>query len=232
MKLRSIPLLILLAVLALASIGAPSVLAETATKPPAETAPEKDADSDKESSSAADRRAEASKFEREKLDQAAFDDAEKDGSSAEKDSESGNAGSIMRALFGLVVVLGAIYAVHYLLKKWGSSRMQGAVGRGGVIDVVATTPLAQGRSLHLVRVGTEIVLVGATEQSITRLGEVDVSVLGAAAADRGNPEFQSALSGAMFSSQQGIPAGMTGAGTTQDPFMKRFLDNLRMTTAR
>ena len=55
--------------------------------------------------------------------------------------------------------------------------MQGVVGTSGVIDVVATTTLAQGRALHLVRVGDELVLVGATEQSITRLGDVDASLM-------------------------------------------------------
>jgi flagellar biogenesis protein FliO len=35
------------------------------------------------------------------------------------------------------------------------------------MTVIASTPLAQARSLHLVRVGEELVLVGAAEQSVT-----------------------------------------------------------------
>src|SRR5690606_9563730 len=117
------------------------------------------------------------------------------------------------------------------LKKWGSSRMQGVAGRAGVIDVVATTALAQGRALHLVRVGEELVLVGATEQSITRIGDFDANVLGAGSANQGNGEFQAMLSGAIYGNQPGVPAGMGGAGSTNEPFLKRFIDNLRMTTA-
>jgi flagellar biogenesis protein FliO len=101
-----------------------------------------------------------------------------------------------------------------------------------VIDVVATTPLAQGRALHLVRVGDELVLVGATEQSITRIGDVDATVLGASQGNAGNGEFQAMLSGAMLGNQPGVPSGMGGAGSSKDPFLKRFLDNLRLSTAR
>ncbi|MCW2924982.1 MAG: flagellar biosynthesis protein FliO, partial [Thermoleophilia bacterium] len=137
-----------------------------------------------------------------------------------------------RALLGLIVVLGAIFGVHWLLKKWGASRMEGVAGRAGIIDVVATTSLAQGRALHLVRVGGELVLVGATENSITRIGDFDAAALGADAGNAGKGEFQAALTGAMYGNQPGVPAGMGGAGAANKPFLGRFLDNLRLSTAR
>jgi flagellar protein FliO/FliZ len=186
---------------------------------------------DEDGPSASERRAASSEFEREKLDQGAFaeedEQAEEGGGSG---SESG--GSALRFIFGLAVVLGAIYGVHWLLKKWGQSKLQGVAGRTGVIDVVATTPLAQGRALHLVRVGDELVLVGATEQSITRIGEVDAGVFSASQGNAGNGEFQAMLSGAMLGNQPGVPQGMGGAGAANQPFLKRFLDNLRLSTAR
>jgi flagellar biosynthetic protein FliO len=184
----------------------------------------------KDGPSAAERRAAGSEFEREKLDSSAFDKADKD--AAEKKKDSGGSGSMLRMLFGLVVVLGAIYGIHWLLKKWGASRLQGVAGTSGVIDVVATTTLAQGRALHLVRVGGELVLVGATDQSITRIGEVDATVLGAQMGNQGSGDFQAMLAGQMLGQQPGVPQGMGGAGSASDPFLKRFLDNLRLSTAR
>jgi flagellar biosynthetic protein FliO len=215
---------ILLAALALAFVAVPAAGAATA----AATKATPSATADKPS--AAERRKADSKFEREKLDPNAFASDSKNAKAAKKSSSSG--GSMFRMLFGLVVVLGAIYGIHWLLKKWGASRLQGVTGRTGVIDVVATTALAQGRALHLVRVGEELVLVGATDQSITRIGEFNATALGATTANQGNGEFQAMLAGQMLGQQPGVPQGMGGAGSANDPFLKRFLDNLRLSTAR
>lgn len=222
-------LLSLLAAVLVLGTGAP--LAQAATAVPA-TGQERAASRDAERPSAAERRAADSEFEREKLDQGAFDEAARDAKGEEGSSRDGGGGSVLRMIFGLVVVLGAIYGIHWLLRKWGASRLQGISGRTGVIDVVATTPLAQGRALHLVRVGEELVLVGATEQSITRIGDVDATVLGSQMGNAGNGEFQAMLTGAMYGRQPGVPAGMGGAGSAKEPFLKRFLDNLRLSTAR
>lgn len=224
---RIVVLVPAVAVLVLALLAAPA--AQAASTAPAAGEP-KAATADADAPSAAERRAAASEFEREKLDQDAFDRAEAE--RTEEGSGSGG-GSIMRALLGLVVVLGAIYGVHWLLRRWGQSRLQGVAGTAGVIDVVATTPLAQGRALHLVRVGEELVLVGATEQSITRIGNIDAGVLGPqmGSGSKG-AEFQAMLSGAMLGNQPGVPNGMGGAGSANQPFIRRFLDNLRMSTAR
>lgn len=220
---------VLLAALALVGCLAAAAPAVAATQGATATGAEA-ADVENEPS-AAERRAAQSDFEREALDPEAFGEE----SGAAKEAEEGRSsegGSLARFIFGLVVVLGVIYAVHWLLKKWGQSRLEGVAGRAGVIDVVATTPLAQGRALHLVRVGDELVLVGATDQSITRIGELDAGSLGAATADRGNGDFQAMLSGAMLAGQPGVPQGMGGTASARQPFMKRFIDNLRMSTAR
>lgn len=227
----SIHRIVLLVVLALVS-GLAAAVPATAAEADAATAAPAGTDA-KDEPSAAERRAAKSEFERKALDPEAF--GEKAGESkgseeAGRDSQGG--GSLLRFIFGLVVVLAVIYGVHWLLKKWGHSRLEGVAGRAGVIDVVATTALAQGRALHLVRVGDELVLVGATDQSITRIGELDASALGAASADRGNGEFQAMLSGAMLSGQPGVPQGMGGTASANPPFIKRFLDNLRLSTAR
>jgi flagellar biosynthetic protein FliO len=229
-KVRPHPFVLLAIVLVLACsfAAAPTALAAGSGSDAQQQGQEEASGDDDSGSTAAQRREARSDFEREKLDPEAF--GEESSKESGGDSESG--GSMLRFVFGLVVVLAVIYGVHWLLKRWGQSRMQGVAGTAGIIDVVATTPLAQGRSLHLVRVGKDLVLVGATEQSITRIGEMDAAALGAQAADYGKGEFQAMLNGAMVAGQPGVPAGMGGTSSTQDPFMKRFLDNLRLTTAR
>lgn len=190
-----------------------------------------DAETDAEET-AADRRAAKSEYEREKLDPAAFSSGSEE--SGKPAGESQSSGSVLRFVFGLAVVLATIYGVHWLLKQWGQSKLQGVTGGSGIIDVVATTSLAQGRALHLVRVGSELVLVGATEQSITRIGELDADRISEFTGDRGSGEFQAVLNGAMGAGTQNVPVGMTrtAAANPTAPFFKRFLDNLRMSTAR
>ncbi len=231
-----LPLLATLTVLALlVAVPAATAAEEPADSQPAATstvepAKEKAKEAEK---SASDRRKASSEFEREKLDQGAFKKEENAAKGDDSGGSGGNSGgSALRFIFGLAVVLGAIYGVHWLLKKWGQSRLQGVAGRTGVIDVVATTALAPGRAPHLVRAGDELVLVGATENSITRIGEVDAKVLSSSQGNAGNGEFQAMLSGAMLGSQPGVPQGMGGAGSANQPFMKRFLENLRLSTAR
>jgi flagellar biosynthetic protein FliO len=89
------------------------------------------------------------------------------GTSNGKAPSVGSAGAdVIRTIVGLAVVLGVIYGVYWLLK----SSARAKAGRGDErIGVIATTPLAPNRSLHLVRAGDELILVGATDQSITPL---------------------------------------------------------------
>jgi flagellar protein FliO/FliZ len=81
-------------------------------------------------------------------------------------SVSSAGADVIRTIVGLAVVLGVIYGVYWLLK----SSARAKAGRGDErIGVIATTPLAPNRSLHLVRAGDELILVGATDHSITPL---------------------------------------------------------------
>ena len=79
---------------------------------------------------------------------------------------SGVGGAAVHMVIGLAVVLALIFALYKLLTR--TSRKNGAViADDGVISVVSSTPLGPSRSLHLVHVGSDLVLVGASEQSIT-----------------------------------------------------------------
>jgi flagellar protein FliO/FliZ len=89
------------------------------------------------------------------------------GSGAAHTTAGGSAGAdVIRTIVGLAVVLAVIYGVYWLLKA--SARAKSGKGDDR-IGIIATTPLAPNRSLHLVRAGDELILVGATDHSITPL---------------------------------------------------------------
>jgi flagellar protein FliO/FliZ len=74
------------------------------------------------------------------------------------------AGTIVRGIVGLAIVLGVIYGLHWLLKT--SQRGRRSDGNT-MVEVVATTPLAQNKALHLVRAGGELLLIGSSESAVT-----------------------------------------------------------------
>lgn len=106
-------------------------------------------------------------------------------------------GSIVRTIVGLAIVIGVIYGLTWVLKQVKSNKTAGTTGSG--LETVATLPLGQNRSLHLVRAGDELVLVGAGEHGVTpirtyteaearALGLLEAEALPAAAMDALEPE--------------------------------------------
>ena len=61
-------------------------------------------------------------------------------------------------------MLAVIYGLYWVLKQVKASRESAASGDG--LESVATIPLGSNRSLHLVRAGRELVLLGVSEQSV------------------------------------------------------------------
>jgi flagellar biosynthetic protein FliO len=104
-----------------------------------------------------------------------------EGSAAPTSIGGDGGGTLLRLGLGLVVVMGLIAAVWYVMKRVQRSRFPALEERGGsLIDVVTTTQLGPNRSVHLIRVGEEMVLVGSTDHSITplaRLGAEDALAL-------------------------------------------------------
>jgi flagellar protein FliO/FliZ len=80
---------------------------------------------------------------------------------------SGGGGGIVRTIVGLAVVIGVIFGIHWVLKQVKSSRESHSTGGG--LQPLSTLALGPGRSLHLVRAGTEVVLVGSAEHGVTPL---------------------------------------------------------------
>jgi flagellar protein FliO/FliZ len=78
---------------------------------------------------------------------------------------SGTGGGMVRTIVGLAVVIGVIVGLHWVLKQVKSSRESHSTGGG--LQPLSTLALGPGRSLHLVRAGNEIVLVGSAEHGVT-----------------------------------------------------------------
>jgi flagellar protein FliO/FliZ len=86
---------------------------------------------------------------------------------AAQHSTGGGGGGIVRTIVGLAVVIGVILGLHWILKQVKSSRESASTGAG--LAALATLALGPGRSLHLIRAGSEVVLVGCADQSVTPL---------------------------------------------------------------
>ena len=73
-------------------------------------------------------------------------------------------GGLGRTFVGLIVVVAIIYGLYWILKQVKKSREEQASGSG--LHSLASLPLGPNRSLHMVRAGREIVLVGVAEHGV------------------------------------------------------------------
>ena len=73
--------------------------------------------------------------------------------------------SIVRTIVGLLIVIAVIWGLTWILKQVKSGRETRSAGEG--LENVATLPLGSGRSLHLVRAGSDHLVVGSAEQGVT-----------------------------------------------------------------
>jgi flagellar protein FliO/FliZ len=80
------------------------------------------------------------------------------------DVGGGSGGSLARTFVGLAVVVAVIYGVTWVLRQMKASKEERSVGYG--LSTEATVPLGPGRSVHLIRAGRELVLVGSAEQGV------------------------------------------------------------------
>jgi flagellar protein FliO/FliZ len=71
----------------------------------------------------------------------------------------------VRTFVGLAVVVAVIYGLYWILRQVKSSRDEKTTGNG--LETTATVPLGPNRSLHLVRAGNELVLVGVADHAVT-----------------------------------------------------------------
>ena len=118
-------------------------------------------------------------------------------------------GSIVRTVVGLAIVIAVIYGLSWIIRQAKSSKNP-ATGAG--LTQVASLPLGTGRSVSLVRVGSELHLLGVAEHGVTRIRT--------------------------FTQEEALAAGLPVAAAGDDveeeppPPMIRAIDTLRRLTAR
>jgi flagellar protein FliO/FliZ len=98
---------------------------------------------------------------------------------AQHTANSGSGAMLVRTVVGLAVVIGVIYGITWVMRQVRSAREDRATGQS--LDTVATLPLGPGKALHLVRAGSEHVLVGTSEHGVTpirRYSEEEARTLG------------------------------------------------------
>jgi flagellar protein FliO/FliZ len=85
---------------------------------------------------------------------------------ASSHSNAPSGGSIVRTIVGLAIVIALIYGLSWIIRQAKASKNP-ATGAG--LTQVASLPLGTGRSVSLVRVGSELHLLGVAEHGVTRI---------------------------------------------------------------
>jgi flagellar biogenesis protein FliO len=91
------------------------------------------------------------------------------------------AGYLLETLLTLAVVCAAAFGVLYGARRLGVGRPSGPVTLAGHL------PLDGRRAVYLVRVGAQVIVVGASEAGLTKLGELAAADLPAQAAEPESP---------------------------------------------
>ena len=146
-------------------------------------------------------------------------------------AQSAGGGSLVRTIVGLAIVLAVIFGLRWVLKQVKASREERSHGRG--LSQMATLPLGSNRSLHVVRAGSEVLVVGSGEHGVTPVrsySEAEAQALGileeeppATPAATGATGTLASLSGRLLSGQTRETANATAG---------RALDTLRGWTGR
>jgi flagellar protein FliO/FliZ len=129
---------------------------------------------------------------------------------------AGAGSTLARTIVGLAIVLAVVFGIYWLLKAYAKSKT--STGKGdGRMEIVATTPLAANRSLHLIRVGEDLILVGSSEGGVSRIREY-------------SPAESSALQSRLEAERDPLWPVATGVGPQREK--AGFLAELRRRTAR
>ena len=78
-------------------------------------------------------------------------------------------------IFGLFVVVGMIYLTGFLYQKMIKVKLISNDIEVEKPEILSTTSLGQGRNLHVIKIGSEACLIGATQNSITFIKKVKMS---------------------------------------------------------
>lgn len=115
------------------------------------------------------------------------------GGSSSSPHASGSGASIVRTIVGLAIVLAVIFGLRWVLKQHKAGKERKAAGGG--LASMATLPLGANRSLHVVRAGREVLVVGSGEHGVTPVRsytEAEAQALGLLDGEEGEREATSA----------------------------------------
>lgn len=79
----------------------------------------------------------------------------------------GGGSGLLRTLIGLAVVVAVIWGVAWVLRQVKSGKEGRASGNG--LASLATLPLGPNRAVHVVRVGSDVLLLGSADHQISQL---------------------------------------------------------------
>ena len=74
---------------------------------------------------------------------------------------------------GLFLVVGLIYLTGYIYQKLTKVKMNSVDDLLNKPEIISTTPLGQGKNIHVVKINDEYILIGATQNSINFLKNLD-----------------------------------------------------------
>ena len=90
---------------------------------------------------------------------------------------------IIRLFLSLALIAGVLWFAARLAKKRG-------LGQGnGLIEVVARQRMGRASSVNVVRIADVVLVIGATEEQVTLLAEVDPDAVDAALSQRRSPAW-------------------------------------------
>jgi flagellar protein FliO/FliZ len=85
---------------------------------------------------------------------------------------------VIRLLLSLAFVAGVLWFAARLAKK------RGLGSSGGLVEVVAHQRMGRASTVNVLRIGDRVLVVGATEQQVTLLAELDGETVEATLAER------------------------------------------------
>jgi flagellar protein FliO/FliZ len=157
-------------------------------------------------------------------------------SAAATHTTSSGGASIVRTIVGLAIVIAVIWGLAWILRQVKASREGGrdAQPSAGLASVAALT-LGSGRSVHLVRAGSDYVLLGSTEHGVApihRYTEQEAEDAGLLAAQEPSEGERSRLSSAaarIFVPRDSAEPGLfAGQRPEASPVVGRRPDPMRM----
>ena len=77
-------------------------------------------------------------------------------------------------ILGLFVVVGLIYLTGFLYQKLTKSSIISEDYVLNKAQIISTTSLGQGRNLHVIKIGDSACLIGATQNNITYIKDIEL----------------------------------------------------------